>query len=115
MEEKMSSYEETKRAILLKKVRERRIRSDLDEFDMELSESSNGGEVLSDIAQVGTKVLIGGGLGLLAGVATIAALASVAEIVLAGAITKIAGVVGGAAGLSFGLKRVQDKKKRRAT
>ncbi|MBF0529787.1 MAG: hypothetical protein HQK55_11070 [Deltaproteobacteria bacterium] len=64
---------------------------------------------LSDVLQIGSKVLIGGGVGLLAGVATIAIAASAAEVVIAGAITKVAGVVGGALGLSMGLSRYQKK------
>jgi uncharacterized membrane protein len=65
---------------------------------------------MSDVAQVGSKVVIGAGLGLLAGVATIALMASMAEIIIAGVVTKIAGVVGGGAGLSLGLHQLKSKR-----
>ncbi len=60
--------------------------------------------------QVGSKVLIGGGVGLLGGIATLALAASAAEIVVTGVVTKIAGVVGGAAGLSMGISSYNKKK-----
>ena len=101
MEEQLGAYEEAKKGIRTKMARQTRINADLAEFDPDLFESSGRQVALSDIAQVGSKVLIGGGLGLLAGVATIAVVASAAEVVLAGAITKVAGVVGGAAGLPW--------------
>jgi len=62
-----------------------------------------------DVLSVGSKIIIGGGVGLLAGVATIAVVASAAEIIVAGVVTKIAGVVGGAMGLTWGLGAVKKK------
>ena len=107
MKERLEAYEKAKGSIRTRRARETRLNADLDLFD------SSGREVgLSDVAQVGAKVLIGGGLGLLAGVATIAVAASAAEVVLAGAITKVAGVVGGATGLSLGIKKLKKKRSR---
>ncbi|HIJ79390.1 MAG: hypothetical protein OEY01_10560 [Desulfobulbaceae bacterium] len=71
-----------------------------------------------DIGKVGAGIVVGGGLGLLGGVAAIAVSASVAEVILGGVITKVAGAVGGAAGLGWGLHSIDKKKqreKRRAT
>nr|AGG16212.1 magnetosome protein Mad8 [bacterium FH-1] len=64
---------------------------------------------VSDVLSVGTKVVIGGGVGLLAGIATIAVVASAGELILAGVVTKIAGVVGGALGLTMGLGDIKKK------
>jgi uncharacterized membrane protein len=63
---------------------------------------------------VGSKVVIGAGLGLLAGVATIAVMASLAEIIVAGVVTKIAGVVGGGAGLTVGLRQLRARREKKA-
>ncbi|NVM22898.1 MAG: hypothetical protein HWN68_14085 [Desulfobacterales bacterium] len=112
MEAQIGSYEEAKRAIRTKRASERRIDADLDDIDPNLFDGSRRQVELSDIAQVGAKVLIGGGLGLLAGVATIAVAAGAAEVVLAGAVTKVAGVVGGATGLSLGIRKIKKKKSR---
>jgi hypothetical protein len=114
MEAQTGVYEEAKRSVRTRRAKERRINADLDEFDPDLFDSPGREVGLSDVAQVGAKVLIGGGLGLLAGVATIAVAASAAEVVLAGAITKVAGVVGGAAGLSMGIRRLRKNKTSRA-
>lgn len=114
MEDQVTAYERAKRAIRTRRAHKAQIDADMDEFDSELFESSGRELGLSDFAQVGTKVLIGGGIGLLAGVATIAVAASAAEVVLAGAITKVAGVVGGATGLSLGIRKLQAKKKKGA-
>ncbi|GFK92300.1 magnetosome protein Mad8 [Fundidesulfovibrio magnetotacticus] len=62
-----------------------------------------------DVLNLGSKVVIGTGVGLLAGVATIAIVASAGELILAGAVTKVAGVVGGAMGLSLGLGSMKKK------
>jgi len=107
MVDDLKNYEDQKREIYLKRTRQktREYQGDFDEGDF--NESKVG---LSDYVQVGTKVLIGGGLGLLAGVATIAIAASAAEVIVAGAVTKVAGVVGGAAGLNWGVNRYKKKK-----
>lgn len=114
MVEQVSAYDQAKRAIRAKRAEQTRIDVDMDAFDADLYENAGKGVTLSDFTQVGAKVLIGGGLGLLAGVATIAVAASAAEVVLAGAITKVAGVVGGATGLSLGIRKIQAKKKQKA-
>lgn len=113
MEEQLLDYEQRKEAIRLKTAEEGGWKGDLDEFDSDYLEDSGKQVVLSDVAQVGSKVLIGGGVGLLAGVAGIAVVASAAEVVVAGVVTKIAGVVGCAIGLSLGLKGFKNKKRRR--
>ncbi|HIJ58064.1 MAG TPA: hypothetical protein HPP41_00145 [Deltaproteobacteria bacterium] len=112
MEAQIGTYEKTKRAIRKKMASQRRITADLDDFDPDLFDGPGRQVGLSDFAQVGAKVLIGGGLGLLAGVATIAVAASAAEVVLAGAVTKVAGIVGGAAGLSLGVRKIKKKRSR---
>ncbi len=109
MQDQVTAYERAKRAIRTSRESQASIDADPDLF--EYSDRQFG---LSDVAQVGSKVLIGGGLGLLAGVATIVVAASAAEVVLAGVVTKIAGVVGGAAGLSFGVRKYKSKKRRAA-
>ena len=103
MDDQLRDYEEAKRAVYAKK--KRKIDDDFDDFDEKGLNPASKTVVLSDVIDVGTKVLIGGGLGLLAGVAAIAITASAAEVVIAGVITKITGVVGGAVGLSMGLNK----------
>jgi hypothetical protein len=112
MEEQLIDYEQKKRAIRFKSATRKNFSDDLAEFDEDLLESPGREVTLSDVAQVGSKVLIGGGIGLLAGVATIAVVASAAEVIIAGAVTKIAGIVGGALGLSLGINRYRKKKTR---
>ena len=109
MENQMTAYEQEKSAIRFKRARDRSI-NELDEFDLDLDESPGQEVRLSDVAQVGSKILIGGGLGLLAGVAGIAVAASAAEVVLAGVVTKITGVIGCALGLSLGVKKFKAKR-----
>lgn len=113
MVDNCKTYEEQKKDIYskkeyLKKVHPQTSSYDEYEYDESLWEGEKVG--LTDIMQVGTKVLIGGGLGLLGGVATIVFAAAAAEVVLAGVVTKIAGVVGGAAGLSLGLHEIKKKR-----
>ena len=111
MEDQMIAYEQKKRTVRFKRARDRSI-NELDEFDPDLLESPGQQVRLSDVAQVGSKILIGGGLGLLAGVAGIAVVASAAEVVLAGVVTKIAGVIGCALGLSLGVRKFKAKRKK---
>ncbi len=107
-----TSYEERKRTIRLTKARERNMQPDFDDFDSEFDDRSARSMGLTDVTQVGSKVLIGGGLGVLAGVATIAVAASAAEVIIAGVVTKVAGVIGGAVGLSLGVNKYMKKKRR---
>jgi uncharacterized membrane protein len=65
-----------------------------------------------DIVSVGNKVLIGGGVGLLLGMAAIAVVACAGEVILAGAVTQITGVLGGVLGLSRGVAKVQKDRTR---
>ena len=109
--DKLKDYEEAKKSVYLKSSRKKR-KLNLDDFDDDLPDYGADRIGASDFIQVGSKVVIGGGLGLLAGVATIAVAASAAEVVIAGAITKVAGVVGGAVGLSLGLNSAKKKKKK---
>lgn len=109
MQEQLSDYEHKKHTIRSKSAAQRSFRTDADEFDPDLFDSPRQDVRLSDVLQVGSKVLIGGGLGLLAGVASIAVAASAAEVVLAGAVTKVAGAIGGATGLSMGIKKYRKK------
>ena len=110
MGEQLMDYEQKKRAIRFKRATRKSFRTGLDDLDSDLFDSPGHDVRLSDVAQVGSKVLIGGGIGLLAGVATIAVAASAAEVIIAGAVTKVAGVIGGALGLSMGLSKYRKKK-----
>ncbi len=112
MDEQLLDYELKKEAIRFKSARENGWQTDLNEFDSAYLKGSGSQIAVSDVAQVGSKVLIGGGVGLLAGVAGIAVVASAAEVVVAGVVTKISGVVGCAIGLSLGLKGFKNKKQR---
>lgn len=111
MEPDLKSYEEAKQSISETKVETRSNLSRLGDMGIEPTNGSKSIE-LSDVAQVGGKILIGGGLGLLAGVAAIGVAAGAAEIIVAGVVTKIAGVVGGAMGLSLGMNKYQKKRKK---
>jgi hypothetical protein len=110
-DENMDAYEAAKAAIYRKKSTNRRKQTPLDDFDDDLGADNPRRVTLTDVIQVGNRVVIGSGVGLLAGVATIAVAASAAEVVVAGVVTKIAGVVGGAMGLSMGLSKYSKKKR----
>ncbi|MBF0468662.1 MAG: hypothetical protein HQK61_07230 [Desulfamplus sp.] len=113
MVESFSSYEDRKKDIYSKREYLKKTRSSdisYDQYDYGESVWDEKKVGFTDVMQVGSKVLIGGGIGLLGGVAVIAVAASAAEVVVAGVVTKIAGVVGGAAGLSWGLNRIKKKK-----
>lgn len=80
-----------------------------------------GGSSRADIAcgvlKVGTKVIIGGGLGLLIGVASTTVATGAAELLVAGSVTKICALVGSAFGLKIGLsknKKMHDHNKSNA-
>ncbi len=116
MDDRLEAYEEGKRAIRMRKAKRNRL-SDPDDLDLDMdlelldvAPPATRQVTVSDVAQVGSKVVIGAGLGLLAGVATIAVMASMAEIIIAGVVTKIAGVVGGGAGLSMGLRQLRSRR-----
>ncbi len=107
---RISTYEKAKRAIRMKKAQEYMLGEDLFDDEIENGLVKRKTDFI-DIAKVGTGIVIGGGIGILSGVAAIAVSASVAEIIIGGVITKIAGVVGGATGLGLGLHAI-DKKNR---
>lgn len=113
MDDRLAAYEEGKKAIRMRIAKKKRTfdSDDLD-MDMDLMDDVPAARpvTVSDVAQVGSKVVVGAGLGLLAGVATIAFVASAAEIIIAGVVTKIAGVVGGGAGLSIGLRQLKSRR-----
>jgi len=109
MVEEMVDYEQRKQAIRQKKVSVASQYDYVDYADDSIEAPRNVDAV--DVLSVGSKIVIGGGVGLLAGVAAIAVVASAAEIILAGVVTKIAGIVGGALGLTWGLGAVKKKKK----
>ena len=109
MTAKMSAYKKTKAAIRKKKAQEYMMGEDIfDDDDLYLERGKRKIDVL-DVAKVGTGVVIGGGLGILSGVAAIAITASAAEIVIGGVVTKIAGLVGGCAGLGWGVNAIDKK------
>jgi len=113
IKDQFKEYEAAKKAIGLKRSRRKKKKLDLDDFDGDLADFGEGRIGTSDVLQVGSKVVIGGGLGLLAGVATIAVVASAAEVVIAGVVTKVAGVVGATAGFPMGLNNIKKRKKKR--
>ena len=110
MEAQHTDYDQRKRTILSNKARDRAVRAELDGFDPGLLDGPGREVRLSDVTQVGSKILIGGGLGVLAGVGTIAVAASAAEVIIAGVVTKIAGVIGCAVGLSLGVNKFKKTK-----
>jgi hypothetical protein len=110
MSELRTNYEQKRQRIITRRTEEDYLLADAltdDELDG-LSSSRKKVDYL-DVAKIGTGVLVGGGVGLLAGVATIAVAAGAAEIIVGGVITKVAGVVGGAAGFGWGLKSIEKK------
>ncbi len=113
MEKQIKDYEDAKKTIRSKTAGEKK-NYDLDELDDAQLEKYGSKADFSDVVQVGSKIIIGGGVGLLAGVVTIAVAASATEVVIAGVVTKVTGVIGGALGLSMGLNKYQKTKKKRA-
>ncbi len=114
MKEEWMDYEQRKATVRVKAAARKKWGQDQDEFDALDLEGRRRQLTLSDVTQVGSKVVIGGGVGLLAGVAGIAVAAGAAEVVVAGVVTKIAGIVGCAVGLSLGLNKYKRKPKRQA-
>jgi hypothetical protein len=111
MEEEWMDYEQRKATVRVKAAARKKWEQDQEEFDALEPEDRGRQLTLSDVTQVGSKVVIGGGVGLLAGVAGIAVAAGAAEVVVAGVVTKIAGVVGCAVGLSLGINKYKGKSK----
>ena len=109
MIEKAIPYEQAKRELRLQKVQEHHFENDALEDEWQELTRPRYKFGMFDVAKLGTGVVIGGGIGLLVGVATIAVAASVAEIIIGGVITKVAGVVGGATGLGWGLRSIDKK------
>jgi hypothetical protein len=115
MEERITAYEEKKKAIHLKNTGRKKKSFSFDDSDMDPVATASPSKPVPvyDVVQLGSKIVIGAGVGLLAGVAAIAVIASAAEVVIAGVVTKIAGVVGGSAALSWGLRDLKSKRERR--
>jgi len=113
-DETINTYEQTKKSIRNKNKTpdsNRRSRYNLDEFNAPPRPIREKRSIdLSDITHVGTRVVIGGGIGLLAGVGAIAVAASAGEIIIGGVVTKISGIVGGTLGLSMGVNQVKKRK-----
>lgn len=114
MKEKLSAYEEKKRSVRFNRARREKKKFVVSSpgADADFTEKPGRHLPVYDVVQLGSKVVIGTGLGFLAGVATIAIVASAAEVVIAGVITKIAGVVGGTAAFSQGLRDWQTRNKK---
>lgn len=112
MTNQMSAYEKAKASIRSKKAEE--FLAEDEWLDDDLPEMMRPRRRVDfvDVTKVGTGILVGGGIGLLSGVAAIAVSASVAEVILGGVVTKIAGAVGGAAGLGWGLHTIEKKNQR---
>ncbi|MBF0451850.1 MAG: hypothetical protein HQK75_14190 [Candidatus Magnetomorum sp.] len=115
-DETINTYEQAKKNIRSNKkapAKKRPSRYSLEEFNESYPyKQEKRGIDIADITQIGTKVVIGGGLGLLAGVGAIAVAASAGEIVIAGVVTKITGIVGGALGFSMGMNQAKKSPKR---
>ncbi len=109
MAEQLSSYEQRKTEILSRS----KASDDLCDMETYAEDRLEGTRQvgIADVLNVGSKVVIGGGVGLLAGIATIAVVASAGELILAGVVTKIAGVLGGALGLTMGIDGLRKGKK----
>ncbi len=108
MNDKLSRYQKIKNSIRLKNT-EPSEEEWLNENDDKLIYPRPKTDLIG-ITKVGAGIVVGGGIGLLGGIATIAVTASVAEVIIGGVITKIAGVVGGAAGLGWGLHHIEKRK-----
>ncbi len=108
---KLKTYTAVKDSLKERRAEKKETEAELKKFEQEFQDDHKPVE-FSDVVQVATKVVIGGGIGLLVGVAAIAVAASAVEIVVAGVVTKMAGVVGGAMGLSVGMNKFQKKKRR---
>jgi hypothetical protein len=113
--ERLSSYEQTKKTIRSKKSDEYLIDAD-DEFDGEVDSllQPRRKPDFTGLTMIGTAVIIGGGVGLLAGIASIVVTASIAEVVIGGVVTKVCGIVGGAAGLGWGLRSYKKKNQQKS-
>jgi uncharacterized membrane protein len=111
MSDFISDYEMKKQTIRARGGASSQVRKQTQDFeDLPYDDIEKPRQIgVSEVLNVGTKVVIGTGVGLLAGVATIAIVASAGELILAGAVTKVAGVVGGALGLSMGLGSLKKK------
>jgi uncharacterized protein (DUF39 family) len=113
-DETINAYEQTKKSIRNKNmqhVNKRQSRYSLDEFNGLTPIIRDKRPMdLADITHVGTRIIIGGGIGLLAGVGAIAVAASAGEIIIGGVVTKISGIVGGTLGLSMGINQVKKRR-----
>lgn len=111
MSEFSTDYESRKKEIRERKYKLTKASSYMNQDLVPMDELETPRQIgVTDVLSVGSKVVIGTGVGLLAGVATIAIVASAGELILAGAVTKVAGVVGGAMGLSLGIGSLKKKK-----
>lgn len=106
---KLKRYTAVKNSLKEKLAEKKETEVVLKKFEQEFQDDHKPVE-FSDVVQVATKVVIGGGIGLLAGVAAIAVAASAVEIIVAGAVVKVAGVVGGAMGLSIGMNKFKKRR-----
>ena len=111
MASRFKSYTAVKDSLIEKLAEKKETEAVLKKFEQEFQDDHKSVE-FSDMVQVAAKVVIGGGMGLLAGVAVIAVAASAAGIVVTGVVTKMVGVAGGAMGLSVGLNKYHKKRRR---
>lgn len=65
---------------------------------------------LKGIMLVGTGVFIGSGIGLIAGITMAGVIVSASKLVALGVVPKITGIIGGALGLRWGLRKTSKKK-----
>lgn len=105
MNETFKQYEDARKAIYEKNYRKNTPEDPDDLMDPFARESSTRIDA-RDLLEIGSRMAIGGGLGFLSGIAAVAVAIHAAEIVVTGTVAKVAGLVGGAMGLSSGLKRM---------
>ncbi len=65
---------------------------------------------LKGIMLVGTGIIVGSGVGMVAGITTAGVIASASKIVALGVVPKITGIIGGALGLRWSLRKTSKKK-----
>lgn len=106
---KLSAYERTREKTRKKNQPGEMKQSFLGDEDLDWVEPQQKPD-LTGLTIAGAGLVVGGGIGLLSGVAAIAVTASVGEVIIGGVVTKIAGIVGGAAGLGWGVSRMEKRK-----
>ncbi len=101
----MSSDEKIKSNVLHMKNKDESSLDEDNEFDELLQPRRKPN--LKGLVTLGAGVAIGSGIGLIFGITTAAMMATASKVVAWGVVPKITGVIGGAAGLRWGLRKYQ--------